>query len=132
MLNWRKITSTLSLLALTLVLASSPAWAQFRSGVEGTVSDPSGAVVPNATVTAKDTNTNVSRSTQTSASGVYRIDALPPSTFEVTVAAQGFKTVVQKNVVLEANQIRAVNLTLELGTTTTEVTITAAPPAIET
>jgi hypothetical protein len=52
------------------------------------------------------------------------------STFNT--AAQGFKTVVQKNIVLEANQIRAVNLTLELGTTTTEVTITAAPPAIET
>jgi len=132
MLNWRKVTSTLSLFALITVLGTSHAWAQFRSGIEGTVTDPSGAVVPNATVTAKDAATNVTRSTQTSAAGTYRIDTLGASTFDLTVSAQGFKTVVQKGILLETNQVRAVNLTLELGTTTTEVTITAAPPAIET
>ncbi len=132
MLNWKNLRSTVSLLALTLVLGTATGWAQFTSAIEGTVTDPSGAVVPNATVTAKDTATNVTRNTQTSAAGTYRIPSLPASTFEVSVAAQGFKTTVQQNLKLEAVQTKSINVTLELGTATTEVTITAAPPPIET
>jgi len=130
--TWRHVRGSLSLLFVTLALATATGWAQFTSALEGVISDPSGAVVPNASVTAKDTATGVTRTVQTSSAGNYRIPSLPPSTFEITVTAQGFKTTVQQNIVLEAAQVKSVNLTLELGTAATEVTVTAAPPPVET
>lgn len=132
MLNWGKIAGSAMLLTLCWAAGSSTSWAQFTSAIEGTVTDPSGAVVPNATVTARDISTNVSRNTQTSHAGNYWIPFLPTSDFEITVAAEGFKTTVQQNIRLEAVQTRTVNVSLELGTVTTDVTITDAPLPIET
>ncbi|MBZ5513453.1 MAG: TonB-dependent receptor [Acidobacteriia bacterium] len=119
-------------LLLLLVFTSLSAWAQFESAIEGTVTDPSGAVVPNATVTAKDVGTGVTRTVQTSSAGNYRIPSLPAHLFTITITAPGFKTTVQENIRLQGNETKSVNVTLELGTTATEVTVSAAPPAIET
>jgi hypothetical protein len=128
----RILRITAGVLLVAFLLGGASLWAQFSSAIEGTVTDPSGAVVPNATVTAKDTATTVTRTVQTSSAGNYRISSLPPSTFEVTVAAAGFKTTVQQSIRLEGTQVKALNITLELGTATTEVTVTGAPPAVET
>jgi hypothetical protein len=107
-------------------------WAQFNSGIEGTVSDPSGGVVPGATVTIKNVDTGLSQSQKTSASGYYRFTLLPASVFDITVTAAGFETTVQEKVQLDVASIKTVNVTLQLGTTTTQVTVTAAPPPVET
>jgi hypothetical protein len=117
---------------LFLLLFSLSAWAQFESAVEGTVTDPSGAVVPDATVIARDVETGITRTVQTSTAGNYYISSLPAHLFEITVSAKGFKTTVQQNIRLEGKQVKAVNVTLELGTATSEVTVTAAPPPVET
>jgi hypothetical protein len=117
---------------LFLLLFSLGAWAQFESGIEGVVTDPSGAVVPDATVTAKDMETGITRTVQTGTAGNYYIPSLPAHLFEITVTAKGFKTTVQQNIRLEGKQTKSVNVTLELGTATSEVTVTAAPPPVET
>jgi hypothetical protein len=117
---------------LFLLLFSLGAWAQFESGIEGVVTDPSGAVVPDATVTAKDMETGITRTVQTGTAGNYYIPSLPAHLFEITVSAKGFKTTVQQNIRLEGKQTKAVNVTLELGTATSEVTVSAAPPPVET
>jgi hypothetical protein len=127
----RSLIGLVALLFL-LVFSSLSAWAQFESALEGTVSDPSGALVPDATVAAKDVETGITRTVQTSSAGNYRIPSLPAHLFEITVSAKGFKTTVQQNIRLEGKQTKQVNITLELGTATTEVTVTAAPPAVET
>ena len=111
MLNWGKIAGSAMLLALFWVVGSSMSWAQFTSAIEGTVTDPSGAVVPHATVTARDISTNISRKTQTSHTGNYWIPSLPTSDFELTVAAKGFKTTIRQNIRLEAVQTRTINST---------------------
>ena len=127
----RSLIGLVALLFL-LVFSSLSAWAQFESVLEGTVSDPSGAVVPDATVAAKDVETGITRTVQTSSAGNYRIPSLPAHLFEITVSAKGFKTTIQQNIRLQGMQTKEINFTLELGTASTEVTVTAAPPAIET
>ena len=127
----RSLIGLVALLFL-LVFSSLSAWAQFESALEGTVSDPSGALVPDAAVAAKDVETGITRTVQTSSAGNYRIPSLPAHLFEITVSAKGFKTTIQQNIRLEGKQTKQVNVTLELGTASTEVTVTAAPPAVET
>src|SRR5262245_25779081 len=119
-------------LTCMLTVGSSILWAQFTSTIEGTVTDPSGAIVPKAKVTVKDLRTDQERTTETSENGYYRISSLPAATFTLTVAAAGFKTTVQQDIRLEVAQIKAVNVTLQLGAETTEVTVSAAPPPIDT
>lgn len=87
--RWR---SRLTLLVCLIFAFSLAALGQLGSGqLEGAVSDPTGALVPNATVTVKNVDTGMTRQTTTNASGDYRFVDLVPGTYEVTVAATGFK-----------------------------------------
>jgi hypothetical protein len=117
---------------LLLAVASSTSWAQFNCQLNGTVTDPSGAVVPNATVTVTNVATGVARTAETSSSGTYIISALPPGTFDVSVTATGFRTEVQRGVTLSVALPVTLNMTLQLGTATQQVSVTAAPPPVET
>jgi hypothetical protein len=127
----RRLAKGIFGLLLIQVLSTYALWAQFSSGIEGTVTDPSGALVPNATVVIKNLATGVSQSHETSTAGYYRFTLLPASVYELTATASGFKTTVQENIRLDIASVRTVNITLELGTATTEVTVTAAPPPVE-
>ena len=82
----------LSSVLLLVVVGSSSAWAQFTSGIEGTVTDPTGAVVSGATVTIKNEETGATQTFQTQESGSFRFTTLPSSAFSISVAASGFKT----------------------------------------
>src|SRR5437867_11290351 len=124
-------------LALTLVVASglSPrgAWAQFASTLEGTVTDPSGGVVPGAAVTITNEATGVAQTGHTTTAGYYRFPALPGGIYTVRVAVQGFKTWNREHIRLESTQTRAVNVALEIGSAgSEEVTVTAETPLVET
>lgn len=120
-------------IALTLIVMSSVgAWAQFTSGIEGTVSDATGAVVPNATVTIKNEETGATESFQTKESGYYRFTTLPASTFTLSASGSGFKTVVQEHVRTQVAETRTVNLTLTVGGGESVVTVTGEAPIIET
>src|SRR5262245_25697171 len=116
------------LLALTFTF--SIAQAQFTSAIEGTVTDPNGAVVNKATVTIKSSSTGIERTVETSESGYFRISSLPAATFTLTIRAGGFKTT-QKEVTLEVAQIKTLNLALELGAQSAEVLVTTEAPQIE-
>lgn len=105
--------------------------AQFTSGVEGTVLDPSGAAVPNASVTIKSDATGEKRNIQTSTSGYFRFSSLPTATFNLTIEATGFRTALFEKIPLGANETRTINTTLELGKASTEINVSAAPPPVE-
>src|SRR5881227_2460213 len=95
-----------------LCLLAAPLAAQFSSGFEGTVTDPSGASVAGADVTVTDRSTGVPQRTKTSDSGTFRIQRLSPGTYRVEATAAGFKTWTTDNIILEANQIRTLNASL--------------------
>lgn len=123
----------LSLLLLCFALAPA-AWAQTggEGGIQGTVSDATGAAVPNAIVTATNVDTGVSTKRETTGAGLYTISPIIPGTYTVTATAQGFTTVTQKNLTVNALALTPLDLTLTVGSTNTEVTVTAAPPQLET
>ena len=106
-----------------------PARAQFRASIQGTVTDPTGAIIPGATVTLTDNSTNHTSTTTSSGSGVYTFNALPPDQFTLTVTAPGFKKKTLSNVQILPEQANAVNVTLNLGETTQTVTVSGAQAA---
>ena len=98
----------------------------------GTVSDPSGAAVPNIKVTAVDKATGTVRETDTNASGNYTMPDLPPGTYIVTVAAQGFKKEQRENIDLLSNTSTRVDVDLQTGSVNETVLVTTAPPMLQT
>ncbi|HEV2136658.1 MAG TPA: carboxypeptidase-like regulatory domain-containing protein [Terracidiphilus sp.] len=119
---------------LLFILGGASASAQIAGtgSIQGTVSDPSGAVVPQATVTVTDDATQVKRSTKTSSAGVYLFPGLHIGTYDLSVAATGFKTYVQKGIVLEVGSSIAVNPTLSIGAAAQQVEVQAEGLALQT
>ena len=95
-----------------------------RGGINGLVSDPTGAIIPGASVTATDTATAAKLSTVTTGAGLYTFVSLPPGTYQVSATAKGFDTVVQKNVNVTVDQVTTINLTLKIGQVSEVVTVT--------
>src|SRR5512143_950887 len=101
-----RFARTLALTAVVLMLlGSSSLYAQFNAGLEGTVFDPTGAVVPNATVTLHEVSTNVDHNTVSTSAGNYRFTALPPGAFSITVKASGFETASQSGITIQSTEI---------------------------
>src|SRR5215467_147704 len=112
-------------LAAICVCISAPAFAQFNASIQGTVTDPTEAVVPGATVTAVNQATGVSATATTSGAGFYRIEHLQPGTYMVTVTAASFSRSVSNNVQVLAETPRGLNITLQAGPAAEQVTVTA-------
>ncbi len=107
-----------------------PGVAQFRASLQGSITDPTGAIIPGATVTLTDKATNHTNfHNHESGSGVYTFNALPPDQFTLTVTATGFKKKTLDNVKILPEQANAVNVTLELGQTTQTVTVSGSQAA---
>jgi len=100
--------------------------------VVGTVTDASGAVVANATVTAREVSTSVARTTTTNASGNYVFPNLSPGGYEVTVEAQGFKKATRTDTRVEVNSTVRADFTLEPGAVSQTVEVTGAAPILQT
>ena len=98
-----------------LMLGVAPLLAQFQAGLQGTIQDKSGAVVSGATVTATENDTGIEHTTSSNTSGFYRISQLPPGTYTVNVTAQGFKNSSYSDVIVEAETLRGLDITVELG-----------------
>jgi len=110
-----------------------PAYAQRTTAtIRGTVTDSTGAVVPGANVTARSEETGFARSTLTNSAGVYSFPELPLGTYTVEVALSGFKTSVVKGVALNVADDRGVNVRLETGTLTENVTVEVPAVAVKT
>jgi hypothetical protein len=122
----------LSLFALLLFAGVKSARAQeFRGTISGTISDSSGAVVPHAALTARETSTGTVNRTTSDAAGQYVIPFLPPGTYTVTAEAKGFETLVQTGIVLESQGHPIINLAMQVGSLSQTVTVTAAPPLLD-
>jgi len=127
--------STIELLgaALGVVLLGLPLFSQTNFGrILGLVTDPSGAVIPGATVTVVDTQRGVARTLTTDAAGEYNAPTLIPGMYTVRVEASGFKMLERQNVKLEVGQEVRVDVTVQLGEKTEAVTVTDALPLVVT
>jgi hypothetical protein len=119
-----------AILALTLVAAASAQ--QIATGViQGTVSDATGAVLPGASVEARNTATNQSRSVVTDADGRYVFLQLPPGTYRVTFTLSGFATLVHENVQLTVGQTITLPAAMPVSSVAETVTVSAAPSVVE-
>jgi hypothetical protein len=127
-----------SLILLSLVpfvLAITPRVAAQIAGsgsIQGVVSDPSGAVVTGAPVEATNVGTNVKTARTTTDAGYYVISPLPAGEYTVTVSAPGFRALTQEHVIVDALSSVGLNLTLTVGTTAEQLTVTGALPELNT
>lgn len=127
----------LKMLAFLLFSSLLPVRLMAQSGagqgsIEGVVQDQAGAVVPGATVTARNLAMQLSRSVPTDSSGHYIITNLPPADYEVTFVMAGFARVVQPNVTVMTGQRAIANATLKVSATQETITVTAEQPLVET
>ncbi len=117
-------SSTLAVAFFSLLCCTS-AFAQTFGEITGEVKDPSGAIAQNATVTATNTGTNVSRTTVTNDAGIYSFPGLNPGPYQVKVAASGFETAVRSNIDLQVQQTARIDFTLTVGAATQTVEVSA-------
>jgi hypothetical protein len=125
---------TIAVVALLLVTAGLPAAAQTsgNGNINGTITDQSGAAVPNSPVVVLNTDTGVSRTLTTNGDGLYQATFLLPGHYEVTAGGEGFGKVNRKNLVLTVGQILTVDITLPPGSVSTEVIVTTESPLVDT
>src|SRR4030088_1706687 len=116
-----------SLLALSLVFTTH---AQFNAGLQGTVTDSSGAVVPDATVTLTNQETRRQQKTQTSGEGFYRFSGLAPGQYNVSIEKTGFKKFTREGIPVNAEKLEGSNFTLEMGEVTESVTVSGGGVAV--
>jgi hypothetical protein len=123
----------LLLIALTVSLGAPPASRAQVAGaaLSGTVADPSGAVVPNAKISVRNTATNVTRDVTTDNAGFYTVPNLLPGTYEITLSASGFSTEVRSGVNLAVGAQQVFNVVLRVGSSTEKVEVTGEAPEIE-
>jgi len=129
-----KRLSLFAVAVLFVFLASHFAAAQTSGAgnINGTVTDSSGALVPNASVIVLNTDTGVSRTITTNSDGSYTATFLQPGPYEVTIGGGGYGKVDRKNLVLTVGQILTVDASLPPGSVSTEVIVTSESPLIDT
>jgi hypothetical protein len=129
--KWLRLTQLF--LFTVAIMSASRLMAQAVSGtIVGTVVDQSGAVVPNAQVTMVLTGQNEERNTVTNESGNFTEPNVTPGTYTVTVSASGFTKLAHENIVVETNTTARVDFSLTAGSSSETVTVTAAPPLLQT
>jgi hypothetical protein len=104
----------------------------FSAAITGTVRDASGAVIPQATVSARHVETGQTRVTETGANGNYNLPALPVGPYELTVAKPGFRQLVRRGINLVVAQEAVINLMLEIGQVAQTVEVTGEAPLVNT
>lgn len=118
-----------------LVLVASPlvAAAQTNRGsIAGRVTDPTGAAIPNAAVTARNTGTGVTARTVSTSAGDFSLPQLPLGAYDVSISAGSFQTSTQTGVVVTINTVSTLNVQLVAGDVSQTVTVTADAPQVET
>src|SRR6267143_4184861 len=136
-MNMRKMKSLglgLVFMALVALLCSAnAAWGQdVTASITGTVSDPSGAAVVGATVTAKSVERGITYTAVTNDSGIYRIAQLPVGSYELKAEKTGFASVAYPAFVLTLNQVARIDVALKVGPVTQTVEVTGAAPVLKT
>ena len=121
------------LLCVSLLALSLNGFAQIQNGqFTGTVSDPSGAAIANAKVTVTNVGTNFAVTTTTDPAGLYKFNELPVGTYKITAEAEGFKTITNKGLVLNAGTIQRADFAMQLGQTREVIEVTGEVSAVNT
>lgn len=120
--SFRLLTCCLFIAALTAISAH----AQFRASIQGTVTDPTGAIIPGATVTLTDLQTNQVLKATSNASGVYTFNALAPDHYLLVADRQGFQKKVLSDVTIVPEQANSINIQMQVGGAEQTVTVSAA------
>jgi hypothetical protein len=130
MRKMRRIIVTMMFIVLSV---AGPLLAQQTTGnINGRLVDAQGSAVPGVTVTAKNTQTGLTRTETSDAEGVYRLTALPVGVYDITAELQGFSKVDNKGIVVNVGQTIDVNMSLKVASLTETVTVTGESPMIET
>ena len=125
----RACFSSLAVLAAAFVLVVLPAFPQnVTGGLTGIVRDPSGSVVPNASLTATHTGTSASFRAKTNEEGQYAFPTLPVGTYQLAVEAPGFKKYETSGIRLQVSEIARVDVSLVVGVASETVSVTDGTP----
>jgi hypothetical protein len=130
----RSVLRTIIICAITgiMLLSASLASAQTgATGLRGVVKDPSGAVIPNVTVTLKDKGTGLEKTAMSGADGAYQFTALVGGEYQLTAAVNGFQTAVIEGIVVNSGRITDMPVNLKVGAVSTTVEVTAAGVQLE-
>jgi hypothetical protein len=118
---------------LLLFAASLVAFGQLNRGtISGTVTDSSGAAIPGAQVTIRNTGTNSTSITETTAAGQYNLPNLAVGTYEAAIESQGFRKFLRSNIDLRATEVVRIDAVLEIGSLVETVEVTVELPRIQT
>jgi hypothetical protein len=128
----RASRNILPLLAMGILAAATAVWAGITGSISGIVTDPSGAPVPNVTVTATNTATGVVARIETDSKGFYNFPELAIGDYAVYAEEKGFKAYTQNGVHVDANSAIRLDIRLELGTVAEKVTVTSNVVQVET
>ena len=122
------------LIPVLLLMTWAGATAQLagKGQINGTVTDTSGAAIPGAQVIVKSRQTSLSSDTTSTSSGDFSLPALDPGDYTVSITASGFQKMIQENVHVNALETQTLNSKLTVGAASEEVTVSAAPPQLET
>jgi hypothetical protein len=131
-MNFRRWAPCFLIVAMSMLLVVTTAYAAITGSISGLVKDPSGAVVPGATVTALNTQTGVARDAVTNSSGFYSFPDLPIGTYNLRVTQPGFKAFQQTGLVINANSALTADVALEVGASSQEVVVSADVAQVET
>src|SRR5205809_1631558 len=131
--DFTRLTTTLIGVVGVIVLAGGLVFGQnFSGAISGLVRDNTGAVIPGTTITAKHTETGLTRTVETGEEGSYTMPALPVGDYEVTAEKPGFKAQVRQGITLVVAQEAVVNLTLDVGDLAEKITVTEETPIVNT
>lgn len=131
---WSAALCRFALLAVIILSFATVSRAQTggEGGLQGTVTDSSGAAVPDVTITIKNQATGTATTHQSTGAGVYSFVPIPPGVYSVTAKREGFQLLVQKNVTVNAVNVTGLDLKLSPGAVDQTVEVTAAPPQLDT
>lgn len=121
----------LGALTLSILLAGMAAGQANRASITGTVTDSSGAVIGGVDVVARNVDTNVETATITNEDGEYLVPNLPPGTYSLTFRKVGFKEISQPSITLISTQVARIDISMQVGTATENVTVTAEAPVLD-
>ena len=115
-----------------LALLAAIALRAQNAGISGFISDPSGLAVPSARLVAQSAQTGARRTVSSNQYGEYSVSALQPGAYEISVEANGFKTIHQSQILLEVDQRARLDFTLTIGSTSETITVEGTPPLLNT
>src|SRR5437763_2263778 len=121
------------LLIITICLAALSASAQVdKATINGSVTDPSGAVIVGASVTVTNIETGARFTGESNEAGIYRVSALPVGTYSIEYQKSGFKKLIRSGLTLAAAQVAEVNVNMDPGAVSETVQVTTAPVLLDT